>query len=66
MKAGPTATGRDAYQQIRDAFEANGIIFAQRNVKVEVVGEEQPSEAVRRAAIGAAQDAIEQQAGVAG
>ena len=30
---------RDAYQRIRDAFEANGIIFAQRNVKVEVVGE---------------------------
>jgi small-conductance mechanosensitive channel len=56
---------RDAYQQIRDAFDAAGITFAHRNVKVEVVGDPHPSEAVRKAAIGAAQDAIEAQEPVA-
>ncbi|MCB1740840.1 MAG: mechanosensitive ion channel family protein, partial [Gammaproteobacteria bacterium] len=49
---------RDAYQKIRDVFEANGISFARRDVKVQVVGDTQ-GEAARQAALGAAQDAIE-------
>ncbi|MEZ5826766.1 MAG: mechanosensitive ion channel, partial [Geminicoccaceae bacterium] len=54
---------RDAYQRIRDEFEKNGIHFAQRNVKVEVIGNQPLTDDVKRAAVGAAQDAIEQQAG---
>ncbi|MGF1476522.1 MAG: mechanosensitive ion channel family protein [Geminicoccaceae bacterium] len=52
---------RDAYQRIRDEFEKNGIHFAQRNVKVEVIGGPPLSEDVKQAAVGAAEDAIEQQ-----
>ena len=29
---------KEAYQRIRDAFDAHGLNFAERNVKVEVVG----------------------------
>ena len=54
---------RDAYQRIRDEFENNGIHFAQRNVKVEVIGSGPITDEVKEAAVGAAQDAIEQQAG---
>ena len=54
---------RDAYQRIRDEFEKNGIHFAQRNVKVEVIGSGPITDEVKEAAVGAAQDAIEQQAG---
>ena len=56
---------KEAYQRIRDAFDKNGIVFAQRNVKVEVVGADASSPEVRDAAIGAAQDAIEDQLGPA-
>jgi small-conductance mechanosensitive channel len=49
---------RDAYQAIRDAFDKNGLSFAERSVKVEVVGD--PG-ANRDAIVGAAQDAIEDQ-----
>jgi hypothetical protein len=45
---------------VRDAFEANGIGFAERNVKVEVVGADPSSAEAREAALGAAQDVIEQ------
>ena len=55
---------RDAYQRIRDAFDAHGLSFAHRNVQVEVVGDV-PNEEAKRAALAAAQDAIEQQVGVA-
>ncbi len=50
---------RDAYQKVRDAFEQNGINFAQRNVKVEVVGDNPSQEDVDKAVAGAVQDAIE-------
>lgn len=50
---------RDAYQKVRDAFEKNGINFAQRNVKVEVVGDNPSQEDVDKAVAGAVQDAIE-------
>lgn len=50
---------RDAYQKLRDAFEKNGINFAQRNVKVEVSSETPLPDEVRRAVSGAAQEAIE-------
>ncbi|WP_187429770.1 hypothetical protein ROLI_015730 [Roseobacter fucihabitans] len=49
---------RDAYQKVRDAFEANGIRMAERNVKVEIAGDEYLSEGERRAVSAAAQDAI--------
>lgn len=52
---------REAYHRVRDAFDANGLNFAERSVKVEVVGGEAVTEDVRDAAIGAAQSAIEQQ-----
>lgn len=52
---------RDAYQKVRDAFDANGIGFAERNVKVEVLGDQNMDEATKKAAIGAAQNAIDQQ-----
>jgi len=50
---------RDAYQKLRDAFEANGISFAQRNVTVEVLGDQPLSEEARKAIAGAAQNAVE-------
>lgn len=52
---------RDAYQRIRDEFEKAGINFAQRNVKVEVIGGEDLSESDKEKATAAAMDAIEQQ-----
>ncbi|WP_422384995.1 mechanosensitive ion channel family protein [Roseibium album] len=52
---------RDAYQRIRDEFEKAGINFAQRNVKVEVIGAEDMSEETKEQATSAAMDAIEQQ-----
>ena len=54
---------RDAYQKIVDAFEANGIQLAERNVKVEVITDRPLSDEEQEAVIGAAQDAIEQPAG---
>jgi small-conductance mechanosensitive channel len=51
---------KETYQRVRDAFEANGIGFAERNVKVEVVGADPSSAEAREAALGAAQDVIEQ------
>ena len=53
---------RDAYQQIRDAFEANGINFASRNVKVEVVSDRPLTQEEQQAAVSAAQETVEQQA----
>ncbi|MEM7300290.1 MAG: mechanosensitive ion channel family protein [Pseudomonadota bacterium] len=50
---------RDAYQKIRDAFDANGISFATRNVKVEVVGDGPLSDEAKEAIAGAAQEAAE-------
>lgn len=51
---------RDAYQKIVDAFEENGIRLAERNVKVQVVSDHPLSESEEKAAVSAAQDAIEQ------
>lgn len=50
---------RDAYQKVRDIFEANGIRMAERNVKVEIAGGEHLSEETRQAVAGAAQDAVQ-------
>ncbi|MDA4844324.1 mechanosensitive ion channel domain-containing protein [Hoeflea poritis] len=50
---------RDAYQKLRDAFESNGISFAQRNVTVEVKGDGPLDEDARKAIAGAVQPAIE-------
>lgn len=50
---------RDAYQFVRDIFEANGIRMAERNVKVEIEGGEGLSDAAKEAAVGAAQIAAE-------
>ncbi|MCH9669961.1 MAG: mechanosensitive ion channel [Gammaproteobacteria bacterium] len=50
---------KEAYQRVRDIFDANGINFAERTVKVEVVDSENLSRAEKEAVIGAAQDAIE-------
>ena len=52
---------RDAYQQILDEFESNGIKFAARNVQVEVVSDRQLTKEEEEAAVGAAQEIIEQQ-----
>ena len=52
---------RDAYQKVRDAFDANGIGFAERNVKVQVMADQPIGEETRKAVVGAAQDAVEQQ-----
>ncbi len=49
---------RDAYQGIRDAFDQHGLSFAERSVKVEVVGE---GSVGRDVVAGAAQDAIDEQ-----
>ena len=51
---------RDAYQRIRDEFEKAGINFAQRNVKVEVIGADDLDEETKEKATAAAMDAIEQ------
>lgn len=48
---------RDAYQAVRDIFEANGIRMAERNVKVEIAGDEALSEEQRKAVSAAAHDA---------
>ena len=48
---------RDAYQKVRDIFEANGIQMAERNVKVEIAGGDHLSEEQRQAVAGAAQEA---------
>ncbi len=52
---------RDAYQQIRDAFKANGIDFATRNVKVEVISDRPLTEEEKKAAVSAAQESVETQ-----
>ncbi len=49
---------RDAYQKVRDAFEANGIRMAERNVKVAIEGGGHLTEEQRTAAAGAAQEAV--------
>lgn len=54
---------RDAYQKLRDAFDANGINFAQRNVTVEVLGDQPLGEEAKKAIAGAAQNAIDSAAG---
>ncbi len=54
---------RDAYQKLRDAFEENGISFAQRNVTVEVVSDKELDEEAQKAIAGAAQNAVEAAAG---
>ena len=51
---------RDAYQGVRDIFEENGIRMAERNVKVEIAGDEPVTEETRKAATAAAQEAIAQ------
>lgn len=50
---------KDAYQKIRDAFEANGIELAQRNVKVEVISDQPLTPEVKKAIAGAAQETVE-------
>ncbi len=47
---------RDAYQKVRDVFEANGIRMAERNVKVEIDGGEHLTEDQKAAVAGAAQE----------
>ncbi|GGA07659.1 mechanosensitive ion channel family protein [Neptunicoccus cionae] len=54
---------RDAYQKVRDIFEANGIRMAERNVKVEIAGGEHLDPEAQKAVAGAAQDAIDKPAG---
>ena len=53
---------REAYHQIRDTFEANGINLAERNVKVEVLNGDPTDEKVKQAAASAAQHSVEQPA----
>ncbi|WP_300037596.1 mechanosensitive ion channel family protein [uncultured Roseobacter sp.] len=48
---------RDAYQKVRDIFDANGIRMAERNVKVEIEGGDTLTDAQRTAVAGAAQEA---------
>lgn len=55
---------RDAYQKLRDAFEASGISFAQRNVTVEVVSDKELDAETKKSIAGAAQQAVESAAGV--
>ena len=50
---------RDAYMMVRDAFEANGIRMAERNVKVEVSDANNLTDEDRAAIAGAAQQAAE-------
>ena len=54
---------REAYQKIRDAFDANGIGFAERNVKVEVLSDRPLTPQEEKAASAAAQNAVEPPAG---
>lgn len=49
---------RDAYQKVRDIFDANGIRMAERNVKVEISGDEHLTDAERKAVSAAAQEAV--------
>jgi small-conductance mechanosensitive channel len=49
---------RDAYQGVRDVFNANGIRMAERNVKVEIAGDENLTDDQRKAVSAAAHDAI--------
>ncbi|MEX0284125.1 MAG: mechanosensitive ion channel family protein [Paracoccaceae bacterium] len=49
---------RDAYQKVRDAFEANGIRMAERNVKVAIEGGAHLTEEQRNAVAGAAHEAV--------
>ena len=53
---------KDAYQRIRDAFEANGIEFANRGVTVRVETETGANSAVAGAAAEAIADAVQEQA----
>jgi small-conductance mechanosensitive channel len=53
---------REAYHQIRDTFEANGINLAERNVKVEVLNGDPTDEKIKQAAASAAQQSVEQPA----
>ena len=48
---------RDAFQGVRDVFEANGIRMAERNVKVEIAGDEALTNEQRKAVSAAAHDA---------
>jgi small-conductance mechanosensitive channel len=48
---------RDAYQGVRDIFDANGIRMAERNVKVEIAGDANLTEEQRKAVSAAAHDA---------
>ncbi|MGC1504635.1 MAG: mechanosensitive ion channel domain-containing protein [Sulfitobacter sp.] len=48
---------RDAYQGVRDIFEANGIRMAERNVKVEIAGDETLTDEQRKAVSAAAHEA---------
>jgi small-conductance mechanosensitive channel len=48
---------RDAYQAVRDIFEANGIRMAERNVKVEIAGDEALTDEQRKAVSAAAHEA---------
>ncbi len=50
---------REAYHQIRDTFEANGIHLAQRNVKVEVLHGDTLAESTKQAVAAAAQNAVD-------
>ena len=52
---------RDAYQGVRDIFDANGIRMAERNVKVEIEGGDDLTPDQRRAATAAAQEAAQNQ-----
>ncbi|MEM7294357.1 MAG: mechanosensitive ion channel family protein, partial [Pseudomonadota bacterium] len=52
---------RDAYMGVRDIFEANGIRMAERNVKVEIAGDEELTDEQKQAVSAAAQQAVEQQ-----
>jgi small-conductance mechanosensitive channel len=49
---------RDAYQGVRDIFTANGIRMAERNVKVEIAGDETLTDEQRKAVSAAAHDAV--------
>jgi small-conductance mechanosensitive channel len=48
---------RDAYQMVRDIFDANGIRMAERNVKVEIAGDEALTDEQRKAVSAAAHEA---------
>ena len=50
---------KDAFQKIRDIFEANGIELAQRNVKVEVISDQPLTTEAKKAIAGAAQETVE-------